>query len=96
MAQRQYLLLLTALSAVKPGGLVVYSTCSLSEQENDTVIDKALDNKFGFRFEVMKKGFKIGEATKHGWIVLPDREGGWGPLYFSILQRKENAKEEEQ
>lgn len=93
MHQKQYLLLLTALSTVKPGGTVVYGTCSLSQLENDDVIEKALGNKFGLRFEVVKKTFAIGEPTKHGWIVLPDK-GGWGPLYFAILKKETIASQE--
>ena len=26
------------------------------------------------------------EPTAHGWRVLPDRPGNWGPLYWSNLR----------
>lgn len=42
MAKIQLALLLTALRAVKIGGRVVYSTCSISTEENDGVIEKML------------------------------------------------------
>jgi 16S rRNA C967 or C1407 C5-methylase (RsmB/RsmF family) len=35
-------LLLAGLRALKPGGSLAYSTCSLAEEENDHVVEKAL------------------------------------------------------
>ena len=45
LAQRQYALLCAALLAVKPGGVVVYSTCSINPKENDLVIERLLHRK---------------------------------------------------
>jgi 16S rRNA C967 or C1407 C5-methylase (RsmB/RsmF family) len=42
-AERQVALLLNALRAVKPGGICVYATCSLSRRENDEVVQAVLD-----------------------------------------------------
>jgi len=42
MAKTQLALLLTALAATKVGGRVVYSTCSISSEENDGVVEKTL------------------------------------------------------
>ena len=41
-AERQLALLLSALRAVRPGGRVVYSTCSLEPEENEQVVAAAL------------------------------------------------------
>ena len=87
----QFSLLLTALECVKIGGIVVYATCSISHLENDDVIEKALANKRGLACEAVTKerNFAFGEATKHGWIVLPDDKTmpGWGPLFICVLKR---------
>ncbi len=42
LAQRQSALLASALQAVKPGGQVVYSTCTLAPQEDEGVLDDVL------------------------------------------------------
>lgn len=39
LSQRQKYLLRSAISATKPGGIIVYSTCTISPEENELVID---------------------------------------------------------
>ncbi|CEO99542.1 hypothetical protein PBRA_007275 [Plasmodiophora brassicae] len=91
-AKRQLDLLLAAIRATKPGGRVVYSTCSLSALENDGVVEKALA-KSEFRCDVITSSLSwpVGEPTSLGWIVLPDRPGRWGPLYFCVFIKREEA-----
>lgn len=43
MVRKQRRLLFSALRAVRPGGVVVYSTCALSPEENEGVIQSQLD-----------------------------------------------------
>ena len=38
-------------------------------------------------FAVIKQTWPMGEPTELGWIMLPDKTDGWGPLYFSLLKR---------
>ena len=52
MVPLQRRLLLSALRAVKPGGVVVYSTCTLNPEENEGVVDWAL-KRFGEAVEVL-------------------------------------------
>ena len=42
LAQRQTALLISALKALRPGGQIVYSTCTLSPDEDEAVIDAVL------------------------------------------------------
>ncbi len=43
MAQLQYQLIKSAFSCLKPGGVMVYSTCTLSLEENEMVVKQLLD-----------------------------------------------------
>jgi 16S rRNA C967 or C1407 C5-methylase (RsmB/RsmF family) len=49
VAQRQYALLTAALICTKPGGSIVYSTCSINNMENDDVIERLQKKKGGFQ-----------------------------------------------
>ena len=44
MMRKQYSLLQSAIKTVKSGGLIMYSTCSIAPEENEFVIQKALDS----------------------------------------------------
>lgn len=52
LAQRQTALLTSALQALKPGGQLVYSTCTLSPDEDEAVIDRML-RQFGGKIRVL-------------------------------------------
>lgn len=47
MARKQRRLLLSGLSALKPGGVLVYSTCTFAPEENEEIIDWALQKSNG-------------------------------------------------
>ena len=88
LAQRQYALLAGALLALKKGGKLVYSTCSISPDENDGVISKLIKKK-GDSFHLLKVEDGLlfeGEPTEFGTIFLPDRKG-WGPIYFCVIEK---------
>jgi 16S rRNA C967 or C1407 C5-methylase (RsmB/RsmF family) len=90
LARTQVALLSNALRLIKPGGRIVYATCSLSPEENDGVIDRC---KTKFHFDIVddvdneSSLDQWSEKTKFGRIVLPDHPSGgrWGPLYFCVL-----------
>ncbi len=42
MARKQRRLLFSAVQSLRPGGVLVYSTCSFAPEENEAVLDKAL------------------------------------------------------
>ena len=88
LAMRQYSLLCAALLALKPGGVLVYSTCSISPLENDGVIERVLRKKGGaFHLDPVQDDLSDLEATRYGWQIFPDRSGGAGPIFLSRLIR---------
>lgn len=102
-AKLQVKLLLSALKTVKPGGIVVYSTCSISPLENDEVIDKAVqtirqhkDMLFAVddtcslidsTINQLAEGTFNYLKTRHGILVLPSECCNWGPMYVSRIFR---------
>ena len=86
LAHRQYALLCSALLSCKPGGRIVYSTCSLSKLENDETIRRLIKKK-GSKFQCKTdQTCPFGKPTEFGWQILPDQESGWGPMYWSVLE----------
>ena len=85
IAISQFAMLASALDIVKVGGTIVYSTCALSQLENDDIIRKLYQKRPG-RFELIRKEFSFGEPTEFGWQVLPDNTG-WGPFYLAVVKR---------
>lgn len=51
LAHRQESLLAAAIAALKPGGQVVYSTCTLAPEENEAVLDQVL-SRFSGNIEI--------------------------------------------
>lgn len=85
IAVSQFAMLASALDIVKVGGTIVYSTCALSQLENDDIIRKLSQKRAG-RYELIRKEFSFGEPTEFGWQVLPDTTG-WGPFYLAVIKR---------
>ena len=108
LAIRQYAMLSAAFDAVKDGGYILYSTCSINPEENTEVIKKLFKRKDGM-VEEIKHNEESGktrpcdtgsavnakpddivcftEKLEKGNIILPDRSGGFGPIYFCLLRK---------
>ncbi len=86
LAVQAHAMLAAAVDAVKPGGLVLYSTCAVSPLENDGVIARLLKRRSSL-VTVRTAGAAWGEATRYGWEIMPDRAEGRGPIYFALLSK---------
>lgn len=81
---RQSELLAALWPLLKPGGRLVYSTCSVLHDENDRVIEAFLDNHPAARLETMRAEWGI--ATACGRQLLPCLDDTDG-FYYALLTR---------
>jgi 16S rRNA (cytosine1407-C5)-methyltransferase len=77
-------LLSAAFLLLRPGASLVYATCALSPEENDGVVAR-LVAKYGAEVVLDKADFTEGEETRFGRLILPDEDGGLGPMYIAIV-----------
>ena len=99
----QWALLSSAYRLLSPQGILLYSTCALCPEENDGMIERLYKkfNKDGSAFTLLESepdlnqvsafapsltlpGF---EKTQYGYMIMPDRQNGAGPIYFSIIKK---------
>ena len=86
LAQRQWALLSAAFLMLKPGGSLVYSTCAITNIENDGVAGR-LRKKYGSLVELDPPDWTEGEKTTFGKIILPD-VCHWGPIYTARFRKQ--------
>ncbi|MCR4733775.1 MAG: RsmB/NOP family class I SAM-dependent RNA methyltransferase [Treponema sp.] len=101
----QWSLLSCAYRLLEPDGILLYSTCALCPLENDGMIERLFKkfNREGKSFSLLDPLFDVNEIsaftnislpdfekTQYGFQILPDKEAGAGPIYFSIIKKHES------
>nr|XP_056700402.1 5-methylcytosine rRNA methyltransferase NSUN4 [Euleptes europaea] len=92
-------LLVAGIRAAKPGGEVVYSTCTLSQLQNEYVVERAVELlKIQYDIDVhvedlsifrrlFQDTFSFFPNCRLGELVLPHLTANFGPMYFCKLHR---------
>ncbi len=76
MSALQKLIVRSASNVVKPGGLLIYSTCSLEREENDEQIEQFLSENPNWILDPPPEGSVAPELLDGGFLrVLPQRHG---------------------
>jgi len=78
MANEQFIISRAALHLLKPGGVLVYSTCSLEPEENEHVVRRLLSESRGLRVEAEKAS-------------LPFRDGFDGAFAAKLFKAPDSA-----
>ena len=89
-ADRQLLILNSAKKALKPGGVMVYSTCTFSREENEEVITRFLGQNPDFSLEDAGVGFGR-PAMEHARRIFP-MDGGEGHFAARLRKSGESAR----
>ncbi|NXE91862.1 NSUN3 protein, partial [Menura novaehollandiae] len=95
LSSLQFQLLRSAIKALRPGGSLVYSTCTLSKAENSDVINLILNscrNVMPVDISEMAKGVSqefsfLSGTQQHELLVLPEKGRAWGPMYVAKLKK---------
>ena len=82
----QFSMISSALLALRPGGIMLYSTCSINRGEDEDIIARLMKKHPG-EIRELPIALEYGEEREHGAIVLPDRSGGRGPMYAALLEK---------
>jgi 16S rRNA (cytosine967-C5)-methyltransferase len=72
--ERQLAILQQAARAVRPGGRLVYATCSLLTQENEGVVERFLDDTSGFQLQLSERLAPHSDDTDGFFIARMSRE----------------------
>uniref|UniRef100_A0A8C8ZHQ7 5-cytosine rRNA methyltransferase NSUN4 n=1 Tax=Prolemur simus TaxID=1328070 RepID=A0A8C8ZHQ7_PROSS len=95
----QVQLLAAGLLATKPGGHVVYSTCSLSQLQNEYVVQGTIEllaNQYSIEVQVedlahfrrlFMDTFCFFPSCQVGELVIPNLMANFGPMYFCKMRR---------
>ncbi len=94
LSDLQMELLNNAADLVKPGGILVYSTCSVEKEENEQIIDKFMANNSNFEFEPLTdivsafKSAPFDLDLNSGKIQLLPTMQGFSGFFLARLKRK--------
>ncbi|KAI6180748.1 hypothetical protein M3Y98_00754600 [Aphelenchoides besseyi] len=101
LPQLQTKLLINAIRAVKVGGTVVYSTCALSPQQNECVVENAAALvREHYDMDVVEVSvkrlenhlrntglYRFTDKCRRGMLIVPNIRSNFGPMFICKLKR---------
>lgn len=84
-ASRQRRIVADAWKALKPGGVLVYSTCTLNDSENDDNVAWILE-ELGGSIIPLEMPFEGPQSTKFGFLMVPGEVRGEGQYCAAIYK----------
>ncbi|XP_022654139.1 5-methylcytosine rRNA methyltransferase NSUN4-like isoform X2 [Varroa destructor] len=98
LPETQKAILTHALRRLRPGGATVYSTCSLSPVQNDSVVYMTLQSFKQMKFVItnlsetfspfVEQGlFHLYDKCRYGQLVMPNLTSNFGPMYICRIER---------
>ncbi|KAM4787943.1 tRNA (cytosine(34)-C(5))-methyltransferase, mitochondrial isoform 2-T2 [Cyanocitta cristata] len=99
LSSLQFQLLRSAIKALRPGGSLVYSTCTLSKAENSDVINLILNScrdVMPVDISELARGVSqeftfLSGMQQHELLVLPEKGRAWGPMYVAKLKKRSST-----
>lgn len=88
LAKIQSLLIDQAATLVKPGGVMVYSTCTLTRDENDQVVEEFLLRNDEFEIDSAAEFFPKELVSKRGFVKTYPDAGHLDGTFCARLRRK--------
>jgi 16S rRNA (cytosine967-C5)-methyltransferase len=86
LAEIQSSLLTKLWTCLKPGGLLLYTTCSLLRQENEETIRRFLDSTDSAKYEAIAADW--GVECAFGRQLLPGTSSGPDGFFYAVLRKE--------
>ena len=87
LAPLQFELLASALELVRPGGVVVYSTCSPDLRETRSIVDRAVAELGAVELDAHELVGSMEEVGPHKSVQMWPHRHGTDAMFFAVLRR---------
>ena len=92
LAPLQYELLASALELVRPGGVVVYSTCSPDLRETRAIVDRAVAELGAEELDAHSLVAPMEDVGSHRSVQMWPHRHGTDAMFFAVLRKAGQAE----